>query len=42
MKKYIKYMYPVIGTLVIISIIYMLNGLYPFGSHSIVQVYADY
>lgn len=42
MKKYIKYMYPVIGTLVIISIIYMLNGLYPFGSHSIVQVDADY
>ena len=35
-------MYPVIGTLVIISIIYMLNGLYPFGSHSIVQVDADY
>lgn len=42
MKKYIKYMYPLIGTLVIISIIYMLNGLYPFGSHSIVQVDADY
>lgn len=42
MKKYIKYMYPVIGTLIIISIIYMINGLYPFGNNSIVQVDADY
>ena len=42
MKKYIKYLMPSIITLTILSVIFYVNNLYPFGIHSIVKVDADY
>lgn len=42
MKKYIKYIVPSIITFVILSILFYMNGLYPYGEESIVQVDADY
>lgn len=41
MKK-IKFLLPVIITIVFMLIIYYINGLYPFGNNSIIQVDADY
>ena len=42
MKKYIRYIVPSIITFVILSILFYMNGLYPYGEESIVQVDADY
>ena len=42
MKKYFKYLIPSIFTLVIFALVFYINGLYPFGNYSIVQVDADY
>ncbi|MBQ9853590.1 MAG: YfhO family protein [Bacilli bacterium] len=41
-KKISKYIIPFIISFVILTLIYILNGFYPFGGHSIVQVDADY
>lgn len=42
MKKYIKYIVPSMISFIILSILFYVNGLYPYGSNSIVQVDADY
>ena len=42
MKKYIKYIVPSMISFIILSILFYMNGLYPYGSNSIVQVDADY
>ena len=42
MKKYIKDIVPSMISFIILSILFYMNGLYPYGSNSIVQVDADY
>lgn len=42
MRKYVKYIIPSIISFIILSILFYLNGLYPYGDNSIVQVDADY
>ena len=41
-KKYYKYFISFVITFIILGIIYIFNGLYPFGNNSVVQVDADY
>lgn len=42
MKKYIKYILPSMISFIILGILFYVNGLYPYGNNSIVQVDADY
>lgn len=42
MKKYWRYVVPCIITFIILSIIFYINGLYPYGNYSMVEVDADY
>ena len=42
MKKSLKYLLPVLVMIIIMSLIYVILGMYPFGSKSIVRVDADF